>query len=115
MRRWIPYAWCGGVFLSAGTRSGVLALIALPGAVLGGALGVAGSALRSSVGVAVWHLLHALHLTPIWEQNPPQWCFHDERDYGNSSRVYSLYVVWQTSIALAAGILLRPIAKIDNA
>jgi len=101
-------------FFRPGLNQGTLAMTALLGAVLGGALGVAGWALRSAVGVPVWHLLHALHLTPIWGQHPPQWWFHDEYDYGTSSRVYSLYVVWQTGIALAAGILLRPIAKIDN-
>jgi hypothetical protein len=92
---------------------GALAMTALLGAVLGGALGVAGWALRSSVGVAVWHLFHAFHLTPQSEQNPRTW-FHDEHDYTNSSRMYSLYVVWQTGFALAAGILLRGVARIER-
>lgn len=100
-------------FFRPGIGKGAIALTALLGAVLGGTLGVAGWAFRSSVGVAVWHLFHHLHLTPISEQSPRKW-FHDEYDYENSCRMYSLYVIWQTGFALAAGILLRPITKLNK-
>jgi hypothetical protein len=101
------------LFFRPGIGKGALAMTALLGAVLGGTLGVAGWALRSSVGVAVWHLFHAFHLTPQREPSPRTW-FHDEHDYTNSSRMYSLYVVWQTGFALAAGILLRGVATIEK-
>jgi len=100
-------------FCRPGISRGTLARTALLGALLGGVLGVAGWALRSSVGAAVWHLFHAFHLTPSWERSP-RTQFHDEYDYTNSSRMYSLYVVWQTGVALAAGILLRPLANLEK-
>lgn len=78
----------------------------IQGTLLGGALGIASWALRSSLGAATWNLLHAFGLTPPWELTPREW-FHGKYDYGQRSRMYSLYVVWQTGVATAAGIMLR--------
>ncbi len=104
----------GGFLVFAGLMSlcrpeinkGTRARKILEGALLGGVLGVAGWALRSSVGVAVWNLLHALRLTSPWELSPREW-FHDKYDYGDTSRMYSLYVVWQTGVATAVGFMVR--------
>jgi hypothetical protein len=98
------------LFLRPGIGKGAVMMTASLGAVLGGTLGVAGWALRSSVGVAVWHFFHVLHLTPHGEQSPRTW-FHGGYDYENSCRMYSIYVVWQTGFALAAGIVLRGAPK----
>jgi hypothetical protein len=76
------------------------------GTSLGGLLGIAGWALRSSIGVATWHLLHVFGLTPSWELSPRAW-FREVYDYGQRSRMYSLYLVWQTGVAAAAGVMLR--------
>jgi hypothetical protein len=82
---------------------------AFQGAVLGGVLGAAGWALRSSVGVAIWNLLHAFGLTPKWELSPQEW-FKGEHDYGERARMYSLYVVWQSGVAAAIGLMLRRVS-----
>jgi hypothetical protein len=74
----------------------------LLGAAIGGALGVAGWALRSSVGIAVWHLLHHFQLTPGWQHSP--W----DAEWPDPALLYSLYVVWQTGIAIALGVTLPP-------
>ena len=62
------------------------------GTILGGLLGVVGWALSASVGVTTWHLLHALHIAGV--------------DDGQTSRMYSVYLVWQTGVAMAVGIML---------
>lgn len=81
-------------------------LLEVEGALLGAVLGIASWALRSSVGAGVWHLFHAFGFTPRWELSPKQW-FHDGEDYGNTARVYALYIVWQTGMATAVGVLFR--------
>lgn len=97
----------GVVFLSRSEISkGTRTRKVIQGALFGGGLGVAGWALRSSVGAATWNLLHAFRLTPPWEQNPRYW-FGNVYDYNQTSRMYSLYVVWQTGMAMAVGIMLR--------
>lgn len=78
----------------------------LLGALLGGLLGVVAWALRSSVGVAIWNLMHAFGFVPRWEIRPQTW-FHGEYDYGQRTRMYSLYLVWQTGIATVIGLMLR--------
>jgi len=90
--------------LTAGRKT--LRRKALQGTLLGGALGVAGWALRSSVGVALWHLFHALKAVPFWERSPEEW-FGGKLDYGELARMYSVYVVWQTGVAAAVGWMLR--------
>jgi hypothetical protein len=73
------------------------------GTLLGGALGIVGWALRSFIGAAIWHVFHAVGLAPSWELSP---------DYSQISRMYSLYVVWQTGVAAGVGNMLRqPSAK----
>jgi hypothetical protein len=96
-----------GPKLNKGARSQEI----LRGALLGGALGIAGWALRSSVGAASWNLFHYFGLTPPWELSPRQW-YNGINDYGERTRMYSLYIVWQTGIAAAIGIMLRyPLSK----
>jgi hypothetical protein len=98
----------GGTFFLVAARTRVTGIVskALQGAALGGVLGVAGWALRSSVGVAIWHLFHFLHLTNPWELGPQDW-FGEEHDYSVTTRMYSLFVVWQTCIAITIGLMLR--------
>ena len=99
--------FAGVIFLSRPEiNKGARARKIIQGTLLGGTLGIAGWALRSSIGAATWHLLHAFGLTAPWELSPREW-FHGVYDYGQTSRMYSLYVVWQTGIAAAAGIMLR--------
>jgi hypothetical protein len=102
----------GGVFLLVAARTGVKGIVskAFQGAILGGALGVAGWALRSSVGVAIWHLFHFLGLTHPWELSPRDW-FGEVHDYSETTRMYSLFVVWQTCIAMAIGLILRKYSR----
>lgn len=79
----------------------------LLGTILGGVLGVVGWALCSFVGVAISNLLHGLGLTPGGEFGPRAW-LQDKYDYEETDRMHSLYVVWQTGVALAMGIMLSP-------
>lgn len=80
----------------------------LVGTVLSGILGVVGWALRSSVGSGVWHVFHVFNLTPPGELSPRDY-YHGEFDYGETSRMYSIYVVWQTGVAAVAAVMLRPV------
>jgi hypothetical protein len=82
-----------------------VARILLQGTLLGGVLGFVAWFLRSSIGVALWHMFHALGMIPWWE-SLREW-FHDEYDYGNLARLYALYVTWQTGVAAAIGAMLR--------
>ena len=100
--------YAGVIFLSRPEiNKGIRARKIIQGALLGGALGITGWVLRSSLGAATWNVLHAFGLTPTWELSPREW-FHGNYDYRQSSRMYSLYIVWQTGVAAVAGIMLRP-------
>lgn len=98
----------GGVFVAIERRrgGGTLVLRLFEGMVLGGVLAGIGWALRSTVGVAVWHVFHSMGVTPFWELSPRQ-AFGDEMDYSETSRMYSLFVVWQTCIAVALAFMIR--------
>jgi hypothetical protein len=98
----------GGMFLLAAPRTGMTGIVskALQGSVLGGVLGVAGWAFRSTVGVTIWHLFHSLRMTNPWELTPRTW-FGGEYNYSETTRMYSLFVVWQTCVAIAIGFMLR--------
>jgi hypothetical protein len=98
----VSVVFLAGPRLNKGARSQEI----IRGALLGGALGIAGWALRSSIGVAAWNLFHSFGLTPPWELSPTHW-YHGINDYGERTRMYSLYIVWQTGIAAATGIMLR--------
>lgn len=78
---------------------------ALLGGLLAGALGVAGWALRSSVGVAVWHLFHAPG------ELSPRWWYQGEYDYTGTVRMSAVYVVWQAGVAITLGHMLRDFYK----
>jgi hypothetical protein len=73
-----------------GISSRALARKALQGALLGGVLGVAGWALRSSVGVALWYLFHALGFTPWSESSPREWFHNQKRLRAKSSHVFAI-------------------------
>lgn len=99
--------FAGLVFLSRSEiRKGTRARKILQGALIGAILAVVAWALRSSVGTAAWHLFHVFGLTPPWELSPMAW-FGGKHDYGERTRMYSLYIVWQTGIAAAVGIMFR--------
>ena len=97
------------ILFRPGKSMGSLVLKVLVGTVLSGILGVVGWALRSSVGAGIWHVFHIFHLTPSWELSPREW-YGDEYDYGETSRMYSIYVVWQTRVAAVAAVMLRPMS-----
>jgi hypothetical protein len=96
------------ILFRPGKSFGGLVLKVLVGTVLSGILGVVGWTLRSSVGAGVWHAFHIFHLTPPSELSPREY-YHDEFDYGETTRMYSVYVVWQTGVAAAAAVMLRPV------
>lgn len=97
----------GLVFLSRSeANKGTHARKIILGTLLGGVLALIGWALRSSIGASTWHLLHSFGLTPAWELSPRQ-PFHGHYDIGQRSRMYSLYIVWQTGVAAAAGFMFR--------
>jgi hypothetical protein len=96
------------ILFRPGKSFGGLLLKVLVGTVLSGILGVLGWALRSCVGSGVWHVFHIFHLTPPWELSP-RYSYHGELDYGETTRMYSVYVVWQTGVAAAAAVMLRPV------
>ncbi len=65
-----------------------------------GALGVIGWALGPSLGMALWSVSHALHLTAPTET-------YQNAAYGGTGYQYSLYPVWQSGTAVLLGVLLR--------
>lgn len=67
----------------------------------GGALGVLGWTLGPSLGVVLWHSTHNLGFTA--PSSSPQDILYG---YGEASRLFSLYVVWQTGMGLLLGLLL---------
>jgi hypothetical protein len=106
----VSVVFLAGPRLNKGARSQEI----IRGALLGGALGIVGWALRSSIGVAAWNLFHSFGLTPPWELSPTHW-YHGINDYGERTRMYSLYIVWQTGVAAAIGIMLRyPLGKKED-
>ena len=80
---------------SCRTRKNSL-LLAARWSFLGGALGVAGLLLDSTVGTAIWYLLHALHASPN----------ETIQNARSSSQLFSLVAVWQAGMAVALSLLL---------
>jgi len=80
---------------------------ALVGAVLGGVLGLAGWALGGSLGVVLWHFLDIFHLA---SGGSPRICYDDGCYYTELAHTYSLFMVWQTGVAVAMGWMLRSVA-----
>jgi hypothetical protein len=76
--------------------------LALLWSLVGGTLGVVGSALGPTLGTALWGLVRALHLTAP-NAGPQDWLY----GLTETRRLYSLYVVWQTGMAFVLGVLLR--------
>jgi len=97
----------GSVVLLLSPRKGIAAAArrVVLGTVLGGLLGIAGWALRSSLGIAIWHLFAAFRLTPFGG-SPREW-FGGQYDYSETTRMYSLFFVWQTGVATAIAVMLR--------
>ncbi len=82
---------------------------ALVGAVLGGVLGSAGWVLGVPLGLAVWHFLHIFDLTSPWGGGP-QTCLGEGCGYTELVHTYSLFMVWQTGVAVAVGAMLRSVS-----
>jgi hypothetical protein len=66
---------------------------------VGGILGVIGWTLGPYLGMVIWSVVHALGLTA------PTETFQNAR--GETSHMYSLWIVWQTGIGLVLGLVLR--------
>jgi len=81
-------------------RSRSLAFKVLCSSILCGILAVVGWTLGPSVGTYIWYALHALG------QTPPTETFQNAL-YGDSSRQFSLFVVWQTGTAFLLGLILH--------
>jgi hypothetical protein len=80
---------------------------ALVGAVFGGVLGLAGWALGGSLGVVLWHFLDIFHLA---SGGSPRICYDDGCYYTELAHTYSLFIVWQTGVAVAVGAMLRSVS-----
>lgn len=68
---------------------------------VGGVLGIVGWLLGPSLGMVIWSGVHGLGLAVPTESS-------QNALYGQSSHVYSLFVVWQTGMALVLAIMLLP-------
>lgn len=95
------------VMLVAGIRERRRAK-ALVGAVLGGVLGLVGWVLGVPLGLAVWYFLHIFHLTSPWGGGP-QTCLGVGCGYTQLVHTYSMFIVWQTGVAVAVGTMLRSV------
>jgi hypothetical protein len=78
-----------------------LAVKSLAWSLMGGTLGVIGWRLGPSLGMAIWSGVHSLGLTA------PDETFQNAL-YGETSHQFSLFVVWQTGMALVMAIMLLP-------
>lgn len=66
---------------------------------LGGALAVIGWKLGPSLGMRLWHMAHALRLTA-----PDETAMNAR---GDTSHQFSLWLVWQTGMAVVLGIMMQ--------
>lgn len=87
----------GAIFLAVPMRERKrrLQLSCLLWPLLGGLLGAIGWALGPSLGILLWHFIHGLGLGSPGDTT-----------YTEAPRAYSLYVVWQTGMGLALGLML---------
>ena len=94
----------GGIAFLVYSKVGIrtLATKSLAWSVVGGVLGVIGWMLGPSLGMFIWSGVHALGLTA------PTETFQNAL-YGETSHQYSLFVVWQTGMALVLAIMLHPL------
>jgi hypothetical protein len=101
----------GGLLVSATLaiccrRAGASALrIILFGTLAGGLFAFAGWVFRSSIGVAMWQMLHSVGWLP--GDTGPRMYFHDEYDYSEAVRICSVLVTWQTGMAATVSLLFR--------
>jgi hypothetical protein len=77
-----------------------LAEKAVIGSLVAGSLGVIGWSLGPSLGMAIWSVLHGMSLTF------PTETFQNALE-GQTSHGYSLFVVWQTGMALMLAVMLQ--------
>lgn len=77
-----------------------LLLVALAGSAVGGVLGVIGWVLGPFLGMGLWRVAHSMGLTS------PTETFQNAL-LGQTCRVYSLWIVWQTGVGLLLGFALR--------
>lgn len=98
----------GGALFLARPRTGLRAIVwkALRWSVLGGALAPIAWALGPSLGMWVWSGLHVAGLTS--PHNTFSEAMYGESGVGAPNRLFALFVVWQTGMAFAMGINLRP-------
>lgn len=74
---------------------------------VGGVLGIVGWALGPTLGMALWSVAHTMGFTP------PDETFQNAR--GDTSHMYSLWVVWQTGVGFLLGLVLHGPAKLWRA
>lgn len=97
----------GALFLSQPKmRFRATAWNALRWSPLVGALAPVAWALGPSFGMRIWSVLHAAGLTS--PTNTPQHALYGETGYGAPNRLFALFVVWQTGMAFALALNLRP-------
>jgi hypothetical protein len=90
-------------------RIKAIARNALPWAALAGALSPVGWALGPSLGSWIWLSFHALGLTA--PTDTLQNALYGETGYGPPSRLFALFVIWQTGMGFALGMALRTVRE----
>ncbi|HEV3481491.1 MAG TPA: hypothetical protein VGR97_04100 [Candidatus Acidoferrales bacterium] len=88
----------GDVLLLAGGRKQATSSVTLLWSVASAALAFTGWALAPSLGVALLHLVHRLHLEGTWP-NPQG----DVQGIGAAPVIYSVHFVWQIGMAFVIG------------
>ena len=88
------------VLILVNAKAGILTLAVktIAGSLIGGILGVIGPALGPYLGMTIWFGLHVLRLTAPGESY--------QNALGGRSDGYSLYVVWQTGMAVVLAVVL---------
>lgn len=86
--------------LNLGIKRQAIERLALPWSLLSGVIAVVGWAMGPLLGMTLWSLSHALHLTAPTET-------FQNAAYGGTAYQYSLYPVWQTGTAFVLGVVLR--------
>jgi hypothetical protein len=101
----------GALLLQFKMRFGDIAREAIHWSALAGALSPVAWALGPSLGMWVWSALQAVGL------NSPAHLLSEsyvEAGWGRSSRLFALFVVWQTGMGFALGMALRKVRQIQE-
>jgi hypothetical protein len=101
----------GGTMLLTERRIGIRVICrrALTWSLIAGVSAPIAWALGPSVGLWIWSLSHALGLTSSPNTLSP--ALYGETGYGPPSRLYALFVVWQTAMGFALGMTLRNVRE----